>query len=346
MSTLVSIVIPVYNAAKYINRCLDTIINQTYNNIEIIIINDGSTDNSLELISEYTSMHSIIKVINKENGGVGLARKLAVEISRGKYIFFVDADDYIAINTVEKLVEVAEKNNADIAVCNIWNEENQNIDLLSNIKDEVISLKDRKAFFENYIINNKLYYCVIGKMFNLSRIREKRINFSENLNFGEDLLFLLQLYTFINSIAIVHEKLYFYSFDPESITRTFKIDRCYDQFLILCKYREFLMERNEYDQYMYIMSIFLCMFSMSALNLSQKEGAEKRDLILFLEYVQNSEIYFELVKNKNLNNSMIKWCIIENYSIKSLIKYYLISICMKYKWNPLLLSLFSIRRKV
>ena len=106
----VSVVVPVYNTSKYLRRCLDSLVNQTLKDIEIIIINDKSTDNSKDIIKEYESKYNNIKVIhNKTNKGIGYNRNLGIEIASGKYIAFVDSDDYIDLNLYKKMHEYSEE---------------------------------------------------------------------------------------------------------------------------------------------------------------------------------------------------------------------------------------------
>lgn len=114
MSSKVSIIVPVYNIKNYIEGCIKSIISQTYNNIEIILVNDGSTDNSGELCQKYADTDCRIKVVNKANGGLSSARNAGIDVATGDYIIFVDGDDYIAANTLLELVSQIEKYDADI----------------------------------------------------------------------------------------------------------------------------------------------------------------------------------------------------------------------------------------
>lgn len=115
---LISIIIPVYNVEKYLNKCIDSIINQTYKNIEIILVDDGSMDNSGKICDEYARKDKRVKVIHKENGGVSDARNFGIDNSNGQYIAFVDSDDYIANDYVEYLYKILKENKADISCCN------------------------------------------------------------------------------------------------------------------------------------------------------------------------------------------------------------------------------------
>lgn len=111
----VSIIIPVYGVEKYISQCLESVINQSYENIEIIVVNDGTKDNSMKIVEEYL-LDERIKIINKENGGLASARNRGIEEATGEYIYFLDSDDWIEVNTIEVLVE--ESNNLDIIYSN------------------------------------------------------------------------------------------------------------------------------------------------------------------------------------------------------------------------------------
>ena len=124
---LISIVIPVYNVENYLNRCIESIISQTYENIEIILINDGSKDNSLLICKEYKNKDKRIKVIDKKNEGVSIARNIGVEKSSGKYVIFVDSDDWIEKTFVENLHKKISEYNVDICIggCINYSDKNQ-----------------------------------------------------------------------------------------------------------------------------------------------------------------------------------------------------------------------------
>ena len=113
----ISIVIPVYNVEKYLRECLDSLINQTFNDFEVICVNDGSKDSSLEILNEYAQKDIRFKVISQENGGSGSARNNGLSRAQGKYVQFLDGDDYFEPEMLEKLYNLAEKHQADITVC-------------------------------------------------------------------------------------------------------------------------------------------------------------------------------------------------------------------------------------
>ncbi len=116
MEDLISVIVPVYNVRQYINRCIDSIIEQTYANLEIILVDDGSTDNSGNICDEYAKKDNRIKVIHKENGGLSDARNAGIDIAKGAFISFIDSDDYVENNYIEILYNAIKKHEADIAV--------------------------------------------------------------------------------------------------------------------------------------------------------------------------------------------------------------------------------------
>lgn len=223
--TLVSIIVPIYNGEKYINRCLDSIVSQTLKNIEIIIINDGSTDNTENILKEYIKSDSRIKYIKTSNKGVSNARNIGLKNSSGEYIGFVDIDDYIVSNMYEKLYEKSKKNNADIVFCAHTSiHESCNLYESPCDKELIISTKDDKI--KNiYIpfINSQLIYLGMcpTKLYRKKFIYENEIVFDCSRKIGEDAYFNLQIITQAENIIITPESYYFYNKINESSTRRY-----------------------------------------------------------------------------------------------------------------------------
>ena len=119
MNEKISIIVPVYNVEKYLKKCIDSIVNQTYKNLEIILVDDGATDRSGEICDELAKLDNRIKVYHKKNGGLSDARNYGVERATGSYVGFVDSDDYIDAEMYEKLYEAITKEAADVAECNL-----------------------------------------------------------------------------------------------------------------------------------------------------------------------------------------------------------------------------------
>ncbi len=117
MNSMVTIIVPVYNAEKYLCKCVDSLLSQTLKHVEIILVDDGSTDSSVQICDKYASVDMRVKVLHQQNQGVSVARNNGIKLATGEYIGFVDADDYVEVDMYEKMLESIEKNNADIVIC-------------------------------------------------------------------------------------------------------------------------------------------------------------------------------------------------------------------------------------
>ena len=125
----ISVIIPVFNSSLYLDHCLSTVVNQTLKDIEIILIDDGSTDDSLNVIKNYAKKYNNIKYTSKENEGQAIARNIGIQMSSGEFITFIDSDDYIELNMLEKLYNIAKSDNSDIVLCDYVEEySNKNIE--------------------------------------------------------------------------------------------------------------------------------------------------------------------------------------------------------------------------
>ena len=162
---LVSIIIPIYNAAAYLKRCLDSVLRQTFQNLEIILVNDGSQDESLEICKEYAHKDLRIYVLSIKNSGVSVSRNLALDIARGKYIRFVDSDDWITCDSTEILVRKAEETDSDFVIADFYRVDGKRYSIKTHVKEEkVMNRKDfafhmmqEPADFYYGVLWNKLY---------------------------------------------------------------------------------------------------------------------------------------------------------------------------------------------
>ncbi|MBK0074660.1 glycosyltransferase [Bacillus sp. S56] len=207
---LISLIIPVYNAEKFLPRCLDSVKNQTYNDLEIILVNDGSTDYSGLICDEYAQKDKRFTVIHKENGGVSSARNIGLDVASGKYIGFVDPDDWIETNMFENLYHLIEKNKADIVACGYIRETVDGIILNKNIESDVKILNKEEAL--NTILNpNGFRGFLWNKLFSVDVLnKDFKMYFDENIHFCEDLLFCCQAVS--NSRNIVYDSTPYYHY--------------------------------------------------------------------------------------------------------------------------------------
>lgn len=211
----VSIIVPAYNCEKYIKRCLNSLVNQTYPNLEILVCNDGSKDNTLDILYEYAKRFNNIKIIDKPNGGVSSARNACLKIASGDYIGFCDSDDFVEIDMYEKLVKAIESNNYDLCAVNtdcIYPDKHVIID--SGIRN---NQDNHKLLIDAYtVLWNKLY-----KKELLEGI------FMKEGYIYEDVLFLYQIYPRVKRMGSIDETLYHYPQNDNSITYTYS-DKLYN----------------------------------------------------------------------------------------------------------------------
>lgn len=220
----ISVVIPVYNVEKYLEECLDSVINQSFKNIEIICINDGSTDNSLNILNKYSKLDERIIIINQDNKGLGATRNVGIEKAVGKYIFFLDSDDYIDLTTLEELYHTCETKKLDFTLCQVKNYDENNDTyfteklfdlpvLAKTVKDKVFNYKDigEVILTFNVVAWNKLY--------NLNFLRKINARFPENILFEDNIFFWKVLF---NAKRIYFYQKHFYIYRRRDLSITTK----------------------------------------------------------------------------------------------------------------------------
>ena len=221
----VSIIVPVYNMESRIRRCLDSLVNQTLKDIEIIIINDGSKDNSIKIIREYEKKYKNIVVIDRENKGISATRNEGIEKAKGEYIAFVDSDDYVDLDMYEKMYNTINENNLDIVVCGMKNvDENDNI-----LKYNYLNNININTFNYNPKLVHEMDYGPCNKIFRKSLF--KNIEFPLNTKY-EDLSTILKVFKNAKKVYYINECFYNYYINVNGETKniTYKV---YDIFKIL-----------------------------------------------------------------------------------------------------------------
>lgn len=203
----ISVIIPVYNAEKYLTKCLNSIVNQTYTNLEIILVNDGSKDSSLNICYEYKKKDDRIKVINNDNHGASYSRNCGISISTGEYIMFIDADDYIENNFIERLITCNEYETYDLFISCYTDFYDKNIFKEKKLIDENILTFDLKKDYLNIV---KYLRTPWGKIYKLNIIKENNIKFPEDYITAEDQIFNFRYLKYIKKYRFLNECLYFY----------------------------------------------------------------------------------------------------------------------------------------
>ena len=224
MSRLVSIIVPVYKVEQYLKRCMDSVLNQTYKNIEVILVNDGSPDNCPALCDEYAKIDSRVRVIHKENGGLSSARNVALDSVKGDYIFFVDSDDWLALDTLEVLNEYLEKDYDMISFQRTYLTEEKVVEKgEKNPKDMDVSQYIDASFLGRYdfFVTTKIFK---AEVFN-------NIRFLEGRNY-EDLEIMHRLFLNMKKVVGLDYFLYYYWKGNEgAITNTITMKNIKDHYL-------------------------------------------------------------------------------------------------------------------
>ncbi len=226
----VSIIVPVYKAEKYLRKCLDSLVNQTLDDYEIILVNDGSPDNSQQIIDEYKALHpEKIKTLLIDNGGQGRARNFGIDIAKGEYIGFVDSDDWVDVTMFEKLYNAAKADDADLVLC----------DCVACSEDGRREYMNTSVYADPVCVSGSVW----NKLFRRSIIGDVR--FASGLWY-EDLPFALKLMLKSEKTALVSEGLYFYRVSPASTMRNNNAKKNLDILTIMEDIRSF-MEGNGYS---------------------------------------------------------------------------------------------------
>lgn len=259
---LVSIIVPVYNAGKFLNVCIDSVLNQSYTNWELILVNDGSTDNSLDIIKQYFQLDSRIAYIDKINEGPSLARKSGTDQSKGKYIQYLDSDDLLLADAIENLVNRAEETNAEIVAAPFYFYYSEDkMDLSGHFTFQTLTGIE----YFNEILLGKAYWSVWSNFILRSLFEKNEILFIPEISYGEDAILIIQLLYNTQKVVSINQPILYYKQIESSICHDITPKRHAD-FRAYNKWiTHFLTERGLYNYYedglilKYIEMAFTCM---------------------------------------------------------------------------------------
>lgn len=244
---LVSVIIPIYQVEQYIERCVNSVINQTYKNLEIILVDDGSTDASGEIADKYSQIDDRVIVMHKDNGGLSSARNSGLDIANGEYVLFVDSDDWIDAEMVEYLVKLLQQYpQAQIAQCDRLKVDKEKKPVKNNKKKECVVLKNKKEMLESFFrINGEQSNTGVWKNL-IKRSLLEEFRFVDTLN--EDVEACYEWYTRAENVIVTNRKLYYYFENAVGITKSsFKLK---DMEYLLVWDRIVARTEEEYPEYM------------------------------------------------------------------------------------------------
>jgi len=250
---MVTVVIPVYKTERYLDRCMESIVNQTYRNLEIIMVDDGSPDSCPQKCEDWAKKDSRIKVIHKANAGLGMARNTGIEHANGEYICFFDSDDYVALDTIENAIDLAKRDASDLVLygmnavsasgeiegtCSPCTDKScyEGAEILDFVLPNMIEGSSKVG--QNFNLNMSSCAC----LFSMKLIENAHWRFvSEREYISEDYYSLLCLYAHVQRVSVLKQACYFYCYNTASLTHAFRADRyerichCYRSMLDVCK---------------------------------------------------------------------------------------------------------------
>lgn len=296
MGELVSIVVPVYNCEKYIMECIESIRNQTYRVFELILINDGSTDSSLEICEYYAGLDDRIRVYSHENIGVAQTRQMGYMKANGRYIAFIDSDDRIKTDYIERLYSAICENGADVVCCNSIDEGVVNPAISEN---QVV--EDKAAFVEAFLNNKRYAYCVWGKLFRRELL--KGIEFP-HMKYAEDTYYVTRVFQNAEKVVLLEYAGYYYRDNANGVMRNSKGIQQEKDVLVLYQYVLDLCE-SLYPEYypacIHKMSDRLFGLVSKASISSKKEKKEAYHIVTGILSDGN-----EIIRAKRLKNVLVR----------------------------------------
>lgn len=309
----VSVIIAAYNIENYIKRCLLSVVNQTLKDIEVIVVNDGSTDKTLEIIEEIQSKYNIVKIVDQNNKGSIEARKSGLEIAKGEYILFVDGDDWLELNALELLYNDANNNESDIVIYNAFFSYDDRKEKSSVIFDDNLD----KDYIKNLFLG-KVLPCIWSKFIKLDFIKSNNIKLPSNISFAEDLAISASLFMYNPKISILRENLYNYYQRNDSITKKKNI-KVLEVDKALSFIKDNLLEKNIYNKYKqeFEYMVYIYLFELWFL----KEYYDEEDIGTKL-YKQYKDRNIDINKNSIINKKIESYALSLKIRIKSYNKNY------------------------
>ncbi|EPC09175.1 glycosyltransferase family 2 protein [Fusobacterium ulcerans] len=317
MEIKISVIIPVYNTEKYLEKCLNSVLKQTLKEIEVIVINDGSRDSSRDILESYSIVENF-RIINKKNEGASKTRNLGIEIAKGEFIYFMDADDYIEKDMLLEMYNKAKEDKLDIVVCDYYNETLKTKEYIKNLdimENKMITGVD----YTKYLLwsEKKIAPSIWGKMIKKSIYINNNIRFSENIFIGEDIVLGIKTAYFSKKVGKINKPFYHYIIHEAQGTRTIDKEKEFlDKWNGIKEIEIFFKNKPDFEDFkegieknriVFYFQIFKQLKYIKYLN---KEWLEKIEETVNYNYYKKMKFYkkikyyFEVKKLRNLRRDM------------------------------------------
>lgn len=333
----ISVIVPVFKAEKYICKCVNSILKQTYCNLEVILVDDGSPDNSGKICDEYAEMDNRVRVIHQVNSGVAVARNTGLDIAQGDYVTFVDSDDYLDLEMYQAMMDIVEKYECDVVMCDCLKEFIDHSEVYTHdIRGGYYNYEQlRNEYFPHLLMmENVEYPATISNwlcLFKNRRHKDSELYYLPSIRYSEDLLFGAQLMRQADSFYYMKGKNYYhyYCLNPQSATHVYVPDKWDDYKKLHEEIKENFWNDNEFN---FKNQVDLCLLffvynairdTYSAGDLTEQEKCKK-----ITDILKEYEVK-EMFKRLNIMNlsipfkqKIITWCYKYQVGLKFLIKYY------------------------
>lgn len=303
---LVSIIIPVYNAERYLAKCIESILRQTYEAFELVLVDDGARDGSGKICDDFSKKDNRLKVLHIENGGVSRARNIGIEHIRGEYVLFVDSDDYLEENMLEVLVDGIKKEESDLVICGFINEN-------LNSSKEIFPKEKEGNYVVEQIATNILrdpyayiYGVLWNKLFRTNIIKNHQLKFINNVTFGEDFIFNLSYLSQIQKVEVISKGLYhyirynnnslMYKMVKQQIDSSYYIQSIDKRILIYEYYKKFYEDLLLYENYKNEINDYLFQYYISTNIELVFAGIERNEKKKCRAYLSNNTLIKECKK--------------------------------------------------
>lgn len=313
LEALVSVIVPVYNVEKYLDRCVTSLVNQTLKDIEIILVDDGSTDLSPYMCNEWHNKDERIKVIHQKNKGAAAARNTGIDNAIGKYIVFVDSDDYIELEMYEKMMDINDQYDCDVVMCDCYKENESSRTVFTHDIRSGYYNKDMlyKEYFPVLLMTNSVdfpptisnWVCLFKK----ELINQYQLRYKEGMRFSEDLLFGSQVMYYAESFYYMKEKCYYhYMFNPTSVTKTYYEDKWTLMKQLYFAIKEFFLDKDDYD-FQRQVDLSLLYFVYHCVGNVKSSHKSKKDKIKIIMNILNDLDVESMFSRIKINSLDISW---------------------------------------
>lgn len=324
----ISVIIPVYNVEKKIRKCLDSLLCQNFSDFELVLVNDGSHDLSGNICDEYAIKDPRIKVIHQKNSGVSVARNTGITNATGKYITFVDSDDYVESDYLQVLYQ-GMQNDCKLTICGIYfcSDGSDERFVQKCYDDFVVNLnKNNTEYVSDLLVNRRLNY-VYGKMYRKDIIDENHIMFRKEITLGEDTIFVMDYLRHIDKVCILGNAYYNYVKYAEGTLTSRFYNNLFERYLLINKYiAELFSEKEMLDSFAVnaidLRVLYAALWSIASIR-QQKEVRLKEKLQMLDKILHAPELVDALKRNRELDQQYPEMKVMRKHAPILLLMYYL-----------------------